>query len=170
MHRIPALAVFLTVAWPTTSCSGITVDSDYEPGTNFSGYKTFAWTTRPSPGAAGAREVSGLVADRIKRVVEAELVLRGLAEAGEAEADLVVDYHLSVAQKTRYNDPYYAYDRAQTYEEGTLLVDLIERKTQRIVWRGSGQTRILHLKTPEARANRVREVVTAIMEQFPPKS
>ena len=56
------------------------------------------------------------------------------------------------------------------YEQGTLLLDLIDPESKQLIWRGTGQTRLRDLKTPEEREARVREVVDRILERFPPEA
>ena len=58
--------------------------------------------------------------------------------------------------------------RVDQYEEGTLLLDFVSPRDRQLIWRGSAQSRLRDIKTPEKREARVREVVGKILERFPP--
>ena len=54
------------------------------------------------------------------------------------------------------------------YQEGTLLIDMIDPSSKQLVWRGSGQARIRQSSSPEEREKRIGEAVQQILEDFPP--
>ena len=167
MNRLPLLALVLAFVLP--ACSGLKVNSDYDAEADFSVYATFAWLPAPvASDEAQARGVSEILGERIQRAVDANLATKNMRKVSKAEAQLLVTYHLSVEEKIEFNDPYYAYDRVSTYEEGTMLIDLIDAKTERLIWRGSAQARIKNLDSAEQREERIREVVAAILAQYPP--
>jgi hypothetical protein len=49
-----------------------------------------------------------------------------------------------------------------------LLIDVIARDRENLIWRGSGQARVHERGTPEQRQERAQEAVEAILENFPP--
>ena len=56
----------------------------------------------------------------------------------------------------------------QYYEEGTLIIDVIDPGENRLVWRGSA-TRVLdRAMTPERADEIVLEAVQKIFDRFPP--
>jgi hypothetical protein len=170
MHTTRLALTILTLAAVLSACSGIRVRSDFDSRTDFSAYRTYAWLTkRPPSQPARAPEVSDILMERIQRAVAGELAGKGLRRVKEEAASLLVTHHVSIEEKLQFTDPYFAYDRVKTYEEGTLLIDFIDAKTQQLVWRGSGQTKLREAPTPEERDQRVKEVVDAILAQYPPK-
>jgi len=54
------------------------------------------------------------------------------------------------------------------YDEGTVVLDIIDPKTRNLVWRGSAQSRVDDGDTPEERDARVNEAYRRILERFPP--
>ncbi len=158
----PALAASLTLF--LAACSNVTVNADYEPETDFSAFDTYAWFPQTPTST-----VSEILIERIQNAVNAELDGKGMKRVEPGEASLMINQRVSVTEKLQVNDPYFAYDRFQTYEEGTLLIDLVDPKTNRLVWRGTGQTKLKELKTAEERTSRVNEVVGAVLAQYPPK-
>jgi hypothetical protein len=53
------------------------------------------------------------------------------------------------------------------YREGTLVVDLVERKTQKVVWQGIAQGALYSKDTDEEVERRIEEAVHKIFEPFP---
>jgi hypothetical protein len=146
------------------ACSGVKVRTDYEPGTDFSAYRTYAWLP-PTPTV----DASELLIERVRRAVDEELAARGMEKVAEEDAALRISERVSVVEKIQVNDPYYAYNQFDTYEEGTLLIDFVDAATHKLVWRGTGQSRLRDYKTPEERDQRVQEVVRAILKKYPPE-
>ncbi len=54
------------------------------------------------------------------------------------------------------------------YETGTLIIDLVDRRRNELVWRGSGESRLSKHPTPEKTDKKVAKVVGAILAKFPP--
>jgi len=151
------------------ACSTVTARADYVPGTDYSGYRTFAWLEPHILASAEDHElVTPMLIDRIEAEVERGLGALGITRVEREAADLLVRKQLSVREQLKVNDPYYSYDSMQVYEVGSLVIDLIDSTDERLVWRGIGEARILDLKTPEERMARIQEVVDAILANFPP--
>jgi hypothetical protein len=55
------------------------------------------------------------------------------------------------------------------YEQGTLILDVIDAGSNKLIWRGSAAARVVDDKTPEERTRRVNEAVEKILERFPPQ-
>jgi hypothetical protein len=52
----------------------------------------------------------------------------------------------------------------QTYSEGTLVIDFVDRRTHTVVYRGSGQAAV---GSAERNANAITEAVTKIVANYP---
>jgi ABC-type glycerol-3-phosphate transport system substrate-binding protein len=159
-------------------CSSVSVDSDYDPQTDFSTFRTWSWM-HDGP----AQGVDDLTDGRIRAAVEAALPIRGLrkADAG-ASPDLRVAYHARVEQRIEavpapattigygWRAGYVAYDAQQlsTYDEGTLIIDLVGADSEDLVWRGTATAIVGDGGTPEEREERIREAVEKLLERYPP--
>jgi Domain of unknown function (DUF4136) len=180
--RILAQSV-LAAAIAFLACSGVRVTTDYDPGTDFTRVRTYAWLDDQS-GVQGDRpDVTSLLDRRVRRAVDAELQRKGLSPVAQAEADALVSYHLGVETKldvntinTGYGYGWGAYrggvathTTVTEYQEGTLLIDLIDPKAKQLIWRGSGQSRLRRSSTPEQREQRIDEAVGEILKSFPPQ-
>jgi len=55
------------------------------------------------------------------------------------------------------------------YDEGTLVIDFVDRPARRLAWRGSGTGRLARNPDPDQVTKRVNEAVDEILAQFPPQ-
>jgi hypothetical protein len=166
------------------ACSGVRVTTDYDTSADFSKLHSYAWLDERS-GVQGDRpDVTSLLDRRVRGAVDRELQHRGLSPVDRAQADALVTYHLGVESKLDVNtiNTGYGYGRGvyrggiathttvTEYQEGTLLIDVIEPKSKQLIWRGSGQSRLRQSSSPEERERRVDEAVGEILKSFPPKA
>jgi hypothetical protein len=164
------------------SCSGIRVTTDYDPAADFTKVRSYAWLDEQSGVQGDRADVTSLLDRRVRRSVDTELQKKGLSSVDRAGADALVTYHLGVETKLDVNtiDTGYGYGRGwyrggvsthttvTEYQEGTLLIDLVDPKAKQLIWRGSGQARIRRSSTPEEREQRIDEAVAEILKSFPP--
>ena len=166
------------------ACSTVRVSTDYDPSVEFARLQTYDWLDERS-GVEGDREdVRGLLDRRIRSAVEDELSGKGLSR-DDAAPDLLVTYQLAVDTKLDidtlhtglgYGRGWYGGGLATSqtivreYDEGTLLIDLVDPASRQLVWRGTGVSRVRDAKSPEQREEIVRDTVSRILESFPPTS
>jgi hypothetical protein len=163
------------------ACSSLSVRSDWDPEADFSALRSWAWL-EPSgedPGHPLLR--SPLLHDRVRRAVEAELAARGYEQAPAERADFRVGYHLSLEQKldTYTIDHTYGYGRwgvwtypetyVQEYQEGTLILDVVDARRGKLAWRGWASRPVYEQPSPEESERNVRKAVSAVLDRFPPK-
>lgn len=172
-NRILALALVLA------GCSTLSVESDYDPQTEFAALHTWAWLHDGAP-----EGVDDLTDQRVRRAVEATLPTRGLRRVAQGEtADVRVAYHASVSQQIEalpapvsigygWRSGYGELQTAEitTYDEGTLILDLVSQDGQMLLWRGTATQALSDDPTPEERQERIRKAVEAVLARYPPKS
>ena len=56
------------------------------------------------------------------------------------------------------------------YEEGTILVDVVDTKTNTLVWRGSGKKAIDENANSAKREANINKAIQKILAEFPPVS
>lgn len=61
-----------------------------------------------------------------------------------------------------------ALTQVDEYEQGTLVIDIIDTGRDALVWRGVGQARLRSQTTPEQSTERVPQPVSQIPRRFPP--
>lgn len=175
--------VVCTLTLIVAGCSsGITVNHDFEPDADFSHYKTYAWIDQPAStmgNAANAGRSNALLDQRIKQAVNDQLAKEGFT-VNDSAPDVLMAYHTGVENKVdvtdwgyTYGSYYYGYPRRDvtvtSYEQGTLIVDMIDGHTKELVWRGSAQATLLQNPTPEKIQQRLNEAVGKMFQYYPPK-
>ena len=164
-------------------CSGIQVNTDYNPDIDFSRYQTFAWAERAGSGDDALID-NELVDRRFRRAVESELASRGMARVSSGQPDLVVGYQLILDDRVDYRtvNTYYgsgwgyrgvyggvgtSRTTATEYTVGTLIIDFYDARQRELVWRGSGEGKVNQARDPEESQERINQVVTLILQDFP---
>ena len=56
----------------------------------------------------------------------------------------------------------------ENYDQGTLVLDIVDGRSNELVWRGTAQARIDPSNSPEERQRRINEAVRKILDRFPP--
>lgn len=114
--------------------------------------------------------------ERVKTAVEKGLDARGLEKTTSGTADVVVHYHASVTQRVDANgvDERYGYGedcRPFVFDAGTLTLDVVDARTNRLVWRGWAESSIDGvIDNQQWLERRIDEAVTRILERFPVRS
>lgn len=180
MNRSLLLAGLCTVL--LTACSSIATDYDFDDQADFSKYRTFQWAPASAKTAADPMQFSEIQDRRIRDAVELALGGDGITLAA-SNPDLLVAYSTRTNQKTQvvdsgYNAYGYGYRgwrgdywRPSTidvyqYQEGTLIVDLIDAKAKRLVWRGKATGVVGDYADADKLIN---EAVTEMFVNYPPK-
>jgi hypothetical protein len=146
MLRVRALYVAVALVVGSGVSWAQTVYTDFDPSANFAAYNTYYWApnTNPMPG-------NDLVNDRVMAAVDAALSRRGWVKAPAGQADLAVTAHVSTQERQKLESFYTGWGgwgwggwgpggvetTVKTYLKGTLVVDLFDAKTKKLVWRGS---------------------------------
>ncbi|WP_404339565.1 DUF4136 domain-containing protein [Pseudoalteromonas mariniglutinosa] len=161
-----------------------TPDWDYDKSTNFSNYKTFAWMPSASlTKNVNNYQISPLMEKRVREAVNNELQRQNMQLVDVAQADVLINYHASVDTKidvdtvnigygARWNYWGMGYNTQTTtreYEVGTLILDVVDRASNQLVWRGAKEGRLKKNQTPEQRTQIVNETVAKILSNFPPQ-
>jgi hypothetical protein len=180
--RALRIALAATVAVMVTGCSGMSIRSDYNPQANFDSYSTYAWL--PAPTTGDPRLDNAILEGRIKAAVDNALAEKGFRLADNADdATFWVGYHIGIEGRmdvTTVNS-YYGYGwgpwyggayrdtQVRYYDQGTLLIDVIDAGAQELAWRGTAEAEVHNESSPERRQQRLNEAVTKILDRFPPR-
>jgi hypothetical protein len=162
-------------------CSRFTVESSHDPAANFTRLHTYAWKPGPQPSIGDPRVSDTLVNTTVRGAVDHELTAKGYAESAPDGADFLVaydaavDFDSSVILINRstvsaggdWRAPRHL-DRS-TYEEGTVIVYILDRQTAQPIWRGIASGIFDPTATPEQRQPRITSALHDLFEQFPPR-
>jgi hypothetical protein len=173
----------VTVALALTACThNIEVRTIAAPDATFAGRSTFLILPTPSPrgGVALAANDPMLVnsityeaiRDEIRRAFEA----RGYVYS-PANADLAIAYYASAAPVMDIRTFDYGYDwrgfprqyvDVVQYTQGTVIIDVIDPATHKLLWRGQAVAAVD--SDPAKFAKELRKAVDAIVAKFPSRS
>ncbi len=167
-------------------CSQVSVLSDYDPAADFSSLRTYEWYAVEQPKSGDVRVDNPLLDRHIRSAVENALNAKGYIKA-DANPDFQLIYHAAVTKvigvttvsKLAYPPGYYAWHYVgppvwveqavpYTYEKGSLILDIIDARKEKLMWRGSIQAELDKTATPQVRAARIEKAVTDMLAQFPP--
>ncbi len=171
---------FLGIVLCAASCSQVLVTHDYNKDVNFTGFKTYGWHP-----IERSIEMNDLVVNRVKEAVNRELQFRGFTQVAD-RPDLLINIHLVTRQKLSVTDwghstgvywgrgygygSGYSYRglSSRNYEEGTLMIDMVDAADNALVWRGSATDIVYPDMSPDERTQEINNAVGLIMQKFPP--
>jgi len=142
------LGLVLAIMVAVAGCAAMTVSSHIERSVNFTDYVTYDWGPPDNLPVGDPRlDNNPFFRDYLMGAIEKKLAAKGYERAVTGEPDLLVHYHASVNQRVEVSaaDAHYGYcydncePRIVDYEEGTLVVDVVDRNTGKVVWRGWSQ-------------------------------
>ena len=151
------------------------VQTDFDHQANFSQYKTYSWQE--------IKPANSLWDARIKNAVDAQLATKGWTQVPSGGDVAVVAIKTTQTQRTlqtfydgfgggwgwrRFGGGGFgdATTTEQDYKEGTLVIDLYDAKTKKLIWRGSAQD-TLSDKAAQNEKN-LDKGVAKMFKAFPP--
>jgi hypothetical protein len=166
-----------------TACGGgVDVKTDYDPAAvqAMNSYKTYSWAT-----AKRDQTVSNLNAQRIVDAIDHALASKGFTKQASG-GDFQVAFIASTAQQTDYTttNDYYGYGwgrwyggggmstsrtTAYNWQQGTLVLDIVDGKSNQMVYRSTAQAEVDQDLTPTERQTRLNAGALKMLEKFPPK-
>jgi len=172
LKLIPVLAILVMA-----SCSSVRVATDYDKKADFNDYQTYAFY---KPGIDQAK-ISDLDKRRILRSIDTEMAVKGLTKS--ETPDLLVSIFTKENERVDvYNNnfgggwgwrPYYyrgfyGGSTVSRSTEGSLFVDLIDTKTNELVWQGIGRSSLYTGSDIVKKEEQINKIVSEILMEYPP--
>ncbi len=177
--------IVITAAICISGCSSTRIQTDFDHQADFSSYSTFSWYQATENNRGPTEGPSQIVDGRIRRAVEKNLQLKGLSQAESGDADLLVTYYTSLNSQMQFHTTGWGYGwgrghywgfgygfwpgwsttTVHTYHEGTVIIDIIDRSKNQLVWRGVS-TRILGKKSHSD--EKIERSMARVLLDFPP--
>ena len=153
------------------------VKTDYDRSADFSQYKTYSWEH--------VKTQDPLYVDRIKNSVNAVLAARGWTQVDSGGDVSIVAMEITRAQQTlntfyngfgggwgwrRFGGGGFgeATTTTETYKVGTLVIDLFDTKTKKLLWRGTSSGTLSN--NSDKNIKNLDKEVEKLFKQFPPGS
>lgn len=153
------------------------VKTDYDRNANFAQYKTFSWEQ--------VKTKDPLNVDRIKSAVNAALTAKGWTQVDSGGDVSIVA--MEITRDHQSLNTFYdgfgggwgwrrfggggfgeATTTTETYEVGTVVVDLFDTKTKQLLWRGSSSDTLSN--NSEKNIKNLDKGVEKLFKNFPPGS
>lgn len=168
-------AVLVAVPFIATALTGQKVKTDYDRSANFGLYKTYSWekiqTTDP------------LWNDRIQSGVDAELSSKGWAKTAYGGDVSVIAIEMTQQQQTlntfydnfgggwgwrRWGGGGFGTSTTTTdvYKVGSLVVDVFDAKTKKLMWRGSANDTLSD--KADTNIKKLHKALQKMFQHFPP--
>jgi hypothetical protein len=182
-HRTLMLCFALALAAALGACATTpSVQTEHDPGADFSRYRTYSWREKPSGGTAMAMQ-------RIVAGIDAQLAARGWRQVPEG-GDVALAAHVATHQEHRLDNfydgpmwtgwgwygpwswwgPSVAYQRTRvtSFTVGTLIVDMFDTRTRRAVWSAMAESTVPD--KPEQVNLKIDQAIAKMFAGFPPGS
>ncbi len=160
-------------------CSSLKVNVDYDESYDFKNVKSFAIENNVNDSK------NTLFTQRVVNALTRELELKNYKKKEAQEADLIFVFYGTIREKQSIHASYNGYvgygrrgssfgysgmmlsTSTYEYQEGTLVIDALSPKNNKLVWRGVGVKVLPEFDTPAQRTEAVNEAVKKIMAKFP---
>jgi uncharacterized protein DUF4136 len=179
LQRVVLVLIGTVILFATTS-SAQQVKTDYDRNANFAQYKTYSWEK--------VKTKDLLDVDRIKSAVNATLGAKGWTQVPSGGDVSIIAIEMTQSQQTlnTFYDGYGggwgwrgfgggglggfgdATTTTETYQVGTLVVDLFDTKTKQLLWRGSSSDTLSN--NSNKNIQNLNKGVEKMFNKFPPGS
>jgi hypothetical protein len=188
------LCFFLAVMGTAAGCApSPQIGYDFDRSTDFSAYHTYAWLSGDQEKTGDRRADSSAVDMRIRIAVGTQLRLKGYQTLPEGTPDFYVAYHVGLKDSSpSISTQYYSdgmaghpfshsadsrsasgsapsLNETPSYLTGSLLIDVIDAASKKLVWRGTAAGEVDPGLTSQQRDERTKAMVHKILSHFPPK-
>lgn len=181
MRRLTLTAALLPLLL-LGACTGYHVTYDYDVTASFGRYKTFDYYTSKK----GTGGTTNLMDKRVRAALEKELQAKGFVMETKADPDFLVTYY-PVVHERRYRTtthmgwgwgwgyrPFYggvgtSMSEVHSYKEGTIVIEVVDFKTNQMIWQGAAAGALTGLDNPEDADEVVPRAVRDILAKFPPR-
>ncbi|HZM69717.1 MAG TPA: DUF4136 domain-containing protein [Candidatus Cryosericum sp.] len=176
--RISITALLLPSCLATVLLAGSEVGAEYDRQADFSKYKTYSWGKKPDTGKAEADA-------RIMEVVDAQLKTKGWERVEGGPSDAVLAAIAIIREDQQIDTAYSGWGSGWNWSGpgplagaattvrtdnrvGTLVVDIFDTGTKKVVWRGTAKGTLSPEADVEVNRRKLQQAVTRLFKGFPP--
>ncbi|MFT4519421.1 MAG: hypothetical protein ACI9JM_001817 [Halioglobus sp.] len=183
----------LVVSLMLVACSSQpTFNIDHDDHTNFASYKTYRWYDDVYDSKEADYRQYNASDERVRTHIDGELGKKRLEQITSGQADFWVNYHISKQDRMKIDNfsgypssgmhggvgvgtygtavsvGYSSGPSVKEYSEGTVVLDIIDARTSKIVWRGIAEGRLKKDLSHNEKDHRAAEVSRELLADFPP--
>jgi len=191
--------ILLSIIFLISGCSSLNLSTDYDETVNFTQLKTYAWhkANKHNESSNYYLKVNHIMDQRIRSLIDQEFKNKGLTTS-TTTPDFLVNYSIVVEDRTdiqtynnyngyypgfRYGAGFGTYGQYMSmgyssnsdthvtyYQQGTLIIDIINPKTDQLMWRGAADGRLPKNANKQEQDKLIQKYITKILSSFPPKN
>jgi len=191
-QRMKRILIMMGLLGVISSCTRVAVDKS--ANVNFNKYRTYTWMDSDVQAGKNPAYYNEIATQNVEKAVNDVLGSKGLQE-NKSNPDLLIGYHFFVEKETRtvanpnpypLYGPFYGWGRwgyggwgpgwwgyggqsyrQEQYNAGTLIVDMVDSKTHKLVWRGSIENAVAD---PTRIGPQLTKEVEKILEKYPARN
>ncbi|MCY1045116.1 DUF4136 domain-containing protein [Corallococcus sp. bb12-1] len=189
--RLLSRVVPVLVGLGLASCAGVDVGTNYDPAAvqRIDNFRTYSWMAQPQK-TQDARINNDITDSRVKEAVNQDLQSRGYRKVDASEnPDFLIGWQGAIDTRLSAEmvDNYYGYPwdpfwgsyygpyggggtYVRQYDVGTLILDVVDAKEKKLVWRGTAQANLGDTPSIQSAGKKLDEGVEKMMKEFPPKA
>lgn len=186
MKYLMLCSVFLTML---LGCSAKGVKTEYQEKSNLAGLKTYEWLHTDTPPGDNVRVNNPKVNEAVRQAVDQTLRKKGYQKVETGQPDFLVTWFGAIEKKVQVESINHFYSGygygpvakvmateggesspAREFEEGTILIDVLDPSSNKMQWRGSGSRKILKDNKEGDAVLYIERVVANILKNFPEAS
>lgn len=166
---------------------------DFNEKIDFSSLKTYRWYDDVHPSKEAEYRKYNSSDKRVRTYVDRELDAKGFQAKTVGQTDFWMNYHVSKQDHMKI-DTFSGYPQGmhgsagvgtygsavsigyssgptvRTYREGTVVLDVIDTRDNKIIWRGIAEGRLKKSLTPSDKNRIAAEVSRELLADFPPQA
>lgn len=169
------------------ACARARIKYDYDARANYASFKTYDWMAAPKRVKEKAGDAGNSIMDRrVKGAIERELTAKGFRVEASADPDFLVTYypiykdrayrtttHVGMGWGWGYRPMWgmrtgTSISQVHSYTEGTIVVEIVDFRTNQLIWQGAAVGALTGLESPEEAEEVVNREVRRLLEGFPP--
>ena len=171
LRALPVLASIGLAA-----CTTVRTTVDFDRSADFSKYRTYKWIEGES------LTENSIVLKRLTAAIDRQILAKGLVKADPADLLVALQAHRSretvyypqsrVAWGWGYGPGWWrgnlVYWHPEEIPVGTLVVDLVDAKSNQLVWRGVARRVLDPMASVEEKERNADETAARLFESYPP--
>lgn len=189
MFKAGFLSLLVAVACLSACATKPRIATDYEANYSFAALKSFAVKSAKQDTKENIL-ISPFTLSHIHSLINTELAKRYSFVDESAAPDFYVTYHVIMEEKLepaaydqmygfgywgrgyRYPSPIFYHQSldsgVKVYNQGSLIIDIVDAKTQQPIWRGVSEKRLNKSFSPQKQREILTSAVLEVLAQFPP--
>ena len=179
-----ALVVF--TLFVLLGCANTSVNFDYDPETDFTAIKSFAWQSK-AQSLTGDPKIDNEINDkRFRSAVNSGLIAKGLTQESPDKAEIILSYQITIKPKLHNQSTSGTIGigtsshgsgvgislgvplTQNSYDEGTTILDMNDAKSKLLIWRGVAARKIDPSASAQENVDRIQKIVVELLGGYPP--